>query len=102
VESTKAGHHHALLHDLLAGWLGHFNLILIIFTIYSRLPQFKVSSFVGKDQDQLVLESVGGRVSLLFDLGSGPAKLVSNGESYNDGKLGICWWRWIAWSGRPS
>ena len=29
---------------------------------------------------------VGGRVSLLFDLGSGPAKLVSNEEKYNDGK----------------
>ena len=42
--------------------------------------------FVGKDRDQLVLELVGGRLSLLFDLGSGPAKLVSNGENYNDGK----------------
>nr|CAD2195397.1 unnamed protein product [Meloidogyne enterolobii] len=42
--------------------------------------------FVGKDRDQLVLELVGGRVSLLFDLGSGPAKLVSNEEKYNDGK----------------
>ncbi|KAL7074923.1 hypothetical protein ACQ4LE_005689, partial [Meloidogyne hapla] len=42
--------------------------------------------FVGKDRDQLVLELVGGRISLLFDLGSGPAKLVSNEENYNDGK----------------
>lgn len=41
---------------------------------------------MGKDRDQLVLELVAGRISLLFDLGSGPAKLMSNGENYNDGK----------------
>ena len=33
-----------------------------------------------------MLELVGGRLSLLFDLGSGPAKLLSNGENYADGK----------------
>lgn len=33
-----------------------------------------------------MLELIGGRVSLFFDLGSGPAKLISNEENYNDGK----------------
>uniref|UniRef100_A0A914HKE2 Uncharacterized protein n=1 Tax=Globodera rostochiensis TaxID=31243 RepID=A0A914HKE2_GLORO len=41
--------------------------------------------FMGKDRDQLVLELVGGRISLSFDLGSGLVKLLSNGEQYNDG-----------------
>lgn len=52
----------------------------------TSIPFLGLLFFVGKDQDQLVLELVGGRLSLLFDLGSGPAKLLSNGENYADGK----------------
>ncbi|KAL3080577.1 hypothetical protein niasHT_036523 [Heterodera trifolii] len=42
--------------------------------------------FMGKDRDQLMVELVGGRISLSFDLGSGLGKLLSNGQRYNDGK----------------
>ena len=39
--------------------------------------------------DQLVVELTGGRVSLSFDLGSGVGRLTSNNDKYNDGKWHI-------------